>query len=206
MNAGSSRLLGVGIAHADVFFTLADDGVKRRKCAGRAMKITVGAAVGAVAIVGLVVGGGVPAAAAQGGPPPPHYTYSLIQRVKHINHVRKSQILARCAATTSGSSCSIITTKASQRTWGLALGASKGYISGVFNYSNSTTETVGINCTSPKMKKGQVYYAWPLGSYYDYKVRRTELYGPYNDVIAVKTSGIEHSFNPYSSGVACGTH
>ncbi len=142
----------------------------------------------------------------QGGPPPPSYSYALLHKVKHVDYVRKSQVLSRCKAVTAGSICTIVRTEASQRTWGLALGATKGYVSGTLNFSTSNTVTVGVNCTSPRLKKNQVYYAWPLGSYYGYKIRRTERYGAYNKVVGVTTSGTEHSFNPYSSGVACGTH
>lgn len=141
-----------------------------------------------------------PANAAPGGLPS---TTTVVNKVAHKNYINKSQVLGECRTVTAGQTCSFANATSSTRTVQVALGVSKGFVTGSLNISSATTVSVTVSCTSGVMKAGQRYRAWPIGTRYDYRIKRA-----WNSVLfpnkPAEYSKVLHAFNPGKNRYACG--
>lgn len=131
------------------------------------------------------------------------YVYSVVNKsVNNANYINTGQLLANCSGST-GTSCAISSTKSATRSISLSLSMSRASVAGALGISSAASQSLAISCTSPKLKAGQVYKAYPRGVRYQYKVTRTQrtwtqagwVNGP------TSTSGWLYAFNP--TGIHC---
>ncbi len=130
------------------------------------------------------------------------YVHELVNRSKETYWTNKSQKLGFCYSE-NGGTCTISKGTTSTRTFQGELEIPVKRIAAIIGISQSTSVSVSVSCTSPKLKKDQRWVAWPVGSNHKYKVKRTAYYG--SKVIEVKTgSNFKYTFNPYQNGFKCG--
>lgn len=123
--------------------------------------------------------------------------HRITDKSKTSNYVRRAQTLATCKAVTTGVTCTISKSASSTRTVQVGLGLKREDITSNLGFSSSSTVSVTVSCTSPKMSKGQVFKAFPLGDHHRYKVVRESMIG-------TEKTGWLYAFNPYTNGFACG--
>lgn len=105
-------------------------------------------------------------------------------------------------ALSSGVRCQITSGKQITRSINVGLGASRSFVAGQLGISSAGSTTTTVSCTSPGLKKGQVFSAYALGDRYKYQVfRKSKSHGI---VIKTETSGWLHAFDPYRNDIACG--
>ena len=95
-------------------------------------------------------------------------------------------------------------------TFGLSLGASKGFVAGSLNISTASTVGVSTDC-SGKTPREDDPNAYSRGSMHQYKIKRvvTAVYSPYRSTptarVASPTAGTTISgylyFNPYKNAI-----
>ena len=113
------------------------------------------------------------------------------------SYVNYAETIGTCHVISAGVTCQISQSSTSTRTVQLALGASRGFVTGKIGISSATSVSVQISCTSPPMQPGQVFRARPYGERYRYKIWRYQ-YG------SSTTSGWLYTFNPYQNAFSCG--
>ena len=124
--------------------------------------------------------------------------YAIVSKSSRSNYVDKTQVLGSCRALSNGTSCSISQLNASTNTVQTSFTVSKGWVTGQLGYSYSATTSISVTCNSPKMKKGQRFVAYPTGTRYSYKIKRTDIVG------ATTTSATLYSFKTTKNAIACG--
>lgn len=133
-----------------------------------------------------------------------NYTaYRMLNRTLYSNSfTNSSQTLATCQSV--GGTCTISRALSATRTIGLTLGASRSWASAQLNISAASTQTVTAACTSPTLRSGQTWRAYPHGQRWSYRIQ-SQYYG--NDggvdfpIGSPQTSGTLYAFNP--TGVSC---
>lgn len=118
------------------------------------------------------------------------------------NYINKGEQLASCTALTSGVTCSITKARQATRTIQTTFGITRDAVASSLSISSADSVTVSIQCSSPVMKKGQTFKAWPSGKRFSYQIKQETLTMPSMQVISSKTSTTQYAFNP--TGVACG--
>jgi hypothetical protein len=159
----------------------------------------------ALAAVVLPTSSGAFAAVPSKTPPHGYTSYEVInKKTLSTDWDDKSQELGRCKS--NGGTCSIQRGETATRTIGLSLGVSRSVVAGSLNISASTAVTTTVGCTSPKLKKGQVWKAWPNGTRYSYKVKKTvnQPAGSGKRKITTTTSGTLYAFSPRANSISCG--
>ena len=100
----------------------------------------------------------------------PFTEYKMVDRKRvSSQYTNLSQLLAMCRA--SSGVCTTDESKSATRTIGLALGATRSWAAGQLSISTAASRTLSISCTSPRLKAGQVWKAYPLGVRWSYKIR-----------------------------------
>ncbi|WP_156761381.1 hypothetical protein [Microbacterium karelineae] len=128
--------------------------------------------------------------------------------MKKTYQVDRSRVIGYCKIGTDGGKCTISKGETATRTINVALGASRGLVSGQLGISSSHSQTVTIGCESDPdgMKAGQVWRAYAVGDKFTYKVKKRETrYSNDGRVLSTNTSysGLLWAFNPYSNGLFC---
>jgi len=118
------------------------------------------------------------------------------------NYTNRAQQLGSCKAARAGTTCTISVTKAATRTVGLALGASRATVTAGLNISKSSTVSMSVSCSSPTLRAGQTYRAWPRGKRYSYQVWKTA--SNTAGVVTVSKSGTLYAFDPGQNAITCG--
>ncbi len=130
--------------------------------------------------------------------------YKLVNRSKTTNVTNTKQIIARCVH--DGGRCTLTQFANSTRTFGAALGISIKAIASDLSISASRSVTIGASasCTSSrKLKRGEVFVAYPMGSRHKYRVKRTVAGSRNPSDNGSVTSGWRYTFNPYQVGIDC---
>lgn len=125
------------------------------------------------------------------------YTLHLVKTGNKKNQVNKSSVLASCSVGRSGTTCTITKGKTATRTVETGLGFSRKRISASLGISASKSVSINVSCTSPKLKKGQVFRAYPVGTRHYYTLYR------YNNKTGSKKVEKKSAFNPYSNQIHC---
>ena len=132
------------------------------------------------------------------------YRYRVVDKV-HKNY-QFGSVFGSCKVMTTGSVCDISKNLSASRTIGVAFGLSRSAVATQLNISSAKTQSVSVGCTSPKMKKGQVWEARSVGTRYVYKIRKDKAYKPRfgrTRWAPKATSGFRVAFNPSKSHIAC---
>lgn len=125
----------------------------------------------------------------------------VVSHSKTTNYVDKSRKIAYCNVATTGLSCSINRTASATRTIQVSLGASKDFIASSLGFSSASSVSVGVTCSSGKLKKGQSLVAYSVGSRHKYKVNKIDARS--GIILSNQTSGWLYAFNPYKAGISC---
>ena len=129
----------------------------------------------------------------------PVVTYrEVINKTSQSNYIRYGEAnrLTHCVVVTSGQTCTISRTFDVTRSIGVSLGMTRAAVAASLSISSASSVSVGVSCTSPTMKVGQKYEAYPVGTRYTYKIKRWGTNQP------ATTSGTLSAFNP-NRGIAC---
>lgn len=130
-----------------------------------------------------------------------HYVM-LNKKTVSKSYVDKAHPLGSCKAGKSGVTCRIDITTSATRTVGLALGATRGWASGQLSISSAKTQSTAVSCTSPKLKKGQVFRAYPRGTRYSYTIQKW-LVTTTGYVYVLGKSKTLYAFNPKKNSIYC---
>ena len=113
------------------------------------------------------------------------------------------QPIGSCSVGKKGGTCTIAAGRTATASISTSLGVSKSVISGTVGFSASTSYTITVSCSSPKLKSGESWTAWPTGDRWVYKVQKGWKYPP-NTFVAEKTSGTLYAFKPHKNAIVCG--
>jgi hypothetical protein len=122
--------------------------------------------------------------------------YEVMSTAKATNHVDWGQTLGSCTALSNGITCTVTKLRSSTNTVQTKFSVSKGWVTGELGYSYAGTTSMSVSCTSPKLKKNQTFSAYPKGTMYYYKIKKT--FGG-----KVTTSDLLHSYNTARNQIAC---
>jgi len=129
------------------------------------------------------------------------YYSTVVQKKIYQHFTFTSKEIARCAAVTPGLTCTIHKTASATRTIQLDLGLSRAAVAAHLQISSAATQSVSVQCTSGKLKAGQVLVAYSVGTRYTYKIERHMTSPPYDYVIG--TSSLLSAFDPSPAGISC---
>ncbi|GAA3637511.1 hypothetical protein GCM10022200_21060 [Microbacterium awajiense] len=159
------------------------------------------AALGIAAGVGLVLGMTTPASALV------DYSYRVVNASKSTYYTNFGQVVGSCKALTTGTTCTISKGKTATRTIGTSLGYTRSGVAASLNMSSASSVTISVSCTSPVLKAGQTFYAYPVGDRWSYRIKKDTIYSYTNTGTIYKTtteySNYLTAFNPYASSIAC---
>lgn len=117
-------------------------------------------------------------------------------------------VFADCRVTTTGGVCTITKGRSASRDIQVSLGVSRSEVAANLSISSSTSVSVGVSCTSPTLKAGQVWKARSVGTRYYYNVRKQEGRAsgkvPTYKWTTVATSGRLTAHNPSPNRISCG--
>jgi hypothetical protein len=112
-------------------------------------------------------------------------------------YTESSRQIGTCLVTRTGGSCSISVSTTLSASIGVALGMSSGAIASQLGVA--TSAGVSVTCSSPAMKAGQTWHAWPRGTRHSYQVRHVQ-----NPGSGTTTSGALYAFVPRMNAITCG--
>ncbi|TWX38558.1 hypothetical protein ES689_07975 [Frigoribacterium sp. ACAM 257] len=134
------------------------------------------------------------------------YRYRIVNAQVTANAPGKLPI-AKCAAASDETSCTISAGVSTTATVGISLGVSaqavvQGLgptITGGFNASSSLTVTMNVGCSAPPLRKGQAFAAFAVGTRVTYQVQKTNVFTG-KKILSNELS----AFFPEANGIACG--
>jgi hypothetical protein len=94
-----------------------------------------------------------------------------------------------------GSTCTLSVTESVSTTIQSAFGYSQSGVAAQLSFAYNRSVSTGASCTSPKLKSGQKYVAYRLGTQAMYKIRHTT-YSQFGT--KTETSGWLFSWEPYT--------
>jgi len=167
------------------------------------MNRTFGIAAVAILSATLIAAGGTSATA---GTAERVATASVVRSVINKStvssrYVDMSKSIASCSVGPAGGSCSITRGSTVTQTVQLALGISRGNVTGSLGLSSASSRSLTVGCTSLSMKAGQVYRAYAVGPRYKYQVKAVSMVGYL--VAKTETSGVLYAFDPKPSDIHC---
>ena len=127
----------------------------------------------------------------------PHYHYIKDKRVVSSSYTNYSNELASCRALSNNVTCTAAVSRGATRTIGVDLGMSRSLVAAGLNISAGHSVSFNTSCTSPPLRAGQTFRAYPRGVRYSYKVVRVV-------ITQVTTSGTLYAFNPSANQISCG--
>lgn len=95
-----------------------------------------------------------------------------------------------------GGTCTIGKVASRTTQVGTSLGMSKGSVAASIDVSLSKTSSTSVSCTSPRLKRGQIYRAYVRGISKSYKIRKTYAGHTW-------TSGTLAAREPYKLSITC---
>lgn len=136
------------------------------------------------------------------------YRLSLVNVTTTTNVPGPSGLpIAKCAAASDGTTCTIQAGISAAATVGVSLGVNvqavvQGLgptITGGFSASKTLTVSLTVGCSSPALQKGQAFGAFTVGTLVTYQIRKT-------DVFTGRTTTSEEleAYFPEPNGIACG--
>lgn len=167
------------------------------------MNKAVKMALGAAMAVGLVLG-----AAQTASAEPAHTDSDIGTYTKHevINKTSKStygsQRLSYCTVGRTGATCTVAKTVTATRSIAVDLGFSRAEVAGKLNVSASNSVSIAVSCTSPKLKAGERWSAYPTGKAFTYKLRSTTYRDTGVVISGPTTSKTLSAFSP-DGGIHC---
>lgn len=132
--------------------------------------------------------------------------HEVVNVRKFPNKKDTSRPIASCEILRNGSTCTISKGATATRTVQVDFGVDYKWVSSKIGVSASKSQTVSVGCVSPPMKKGQIYRAWAVGDWREYRIHQWYSdNGPDGDPhFGDKYSKWLYSFSPYPSAIACG--
>jgi hypothetical protein len=153
--------------------------------------------IAAVAIGVLVALSGSTAANAAGSGVSRTY---LIDITKTTHVIKKTHAIAKCTIGSGGGTCNIQKGHWTTNTISVSLGMDVEGVAGELGASTAKTTTLTVGCNSPKLKPGESWVAYPIGTSYRYKIRHevaTFIGG------SVTTSKWLTAYHAYSTQIYC---
>ncbi len=115
-------------------------------------------------------------------------------------HTYKDDVLYQLGSIAScrnaGGTCTIQRVESRTTTLSTSLGLSKGALAASLGFQEGYTSSTAVSCTSPKLKRGDTYRAYVVGTTKMYKIQRT--YACHTD-----TSGFLFSRQPKKADIYC---
>jgi hypothetical protein len=156
-------------------------------------------ALAASALGLLIAVGGATAAYANGAIDVTH-KYSIIHKTTTHGYKNLHDVIGGCARGTSGV-CHVTVGKSATNTFGTSLGITVDELASILNVSTARTQSVSVGCASPKLKRGQGYRAYSVGTLYRYKIREYAVVGTVHRLLA--TSGWKTTYKASASTIYC---
>ncbi|KHK96346.1 hypothetical protein LK09_15240 [Microbacterium mangrovi] len=131
-------------------------------------------AAGALSLA-LVAGGTTTASAAGDVSPERVVRQSTTYKVVNISrsyHVRGTQEIGRCGVGSNGTTCSITKTRGATRSIQSSFGLTRGAVAAGLSITSAASVQVSVGC-SRKINRNQVLVAYPIGTKYRYRIRKT---------------------------------
>lgn len=164
------------------------------------MRKSIRLAIGGLTGFALVAGIAVPASADSA------VQTWVINKSKASSVINYSQTMATCRVGSNGSTCTISRGKSATRTITATLGMSRAGVASSLGISSASAVTVSTSCTSPKMRAGQTWSAYPVGDRWSYRIhKRTSRFSNQGRPLSETNeySGYLSAFNPYSASIYC---
>ena len=134
--------------------------------------------------------------------PAAHPGYRLVFEAVNVtstaNFANTSSLIARCYA--SGGFCNIESGRSAAIDISLSVGADRGSIAGSLGVSASSAVSLTVGCRSPQLADGQAWSAYPVGTRFSYRIKRSEYRGPKP---SISYSGYLSAFVPYPNQISC---
>lgn len=167
----------------------------RRPSARRASALALaGATLAATATAGLCV----PANAAVPAPPQLLTAYTMVNIYTNPGTwVDYKHRVAYCSADVGGT-CTITKAQALATNVQVDFGLSKSWVSGKLGFSLSQTNSTSVSCQSGKMKAGQVYAGYRVGTRKSYRIQKWQGASGH-PLQLVSTSAYLEAFQPDSN-------
>lgn len=169
------------------------------------MKKFASVLISAAFATAIAIGGIAAPASAATSTPPAHPDgggnvtyYSIVHTGTTYNFTDYTHEIGRCYAPAGGITCTIATTTTATRTIGTALTMTTGWVASQLGISSSSGVSTTISC-SRLMAAGQSLVAFPMGTYYQYKIAKTVA-----PLGGTTYSGPLQSFDPTPNAVTCG--
>jgi hypothetical protein len=135
--------------------------------------------------------------------PPSKARRVIIAKRVSTTYMNYAKPVGSCSVGKKGGTCTISKGETATASISTSLGVSKGVIAGTVGFSASESYPITASCSSPELKKGETWTAWPKGDRWAYKVQTGQKYPP-NTFVAEKTSGTLYAFKPHSNAIVCG--
>ncbi|HEX7716624.1 MAG TPA: hypothetical protein VF416_05000 [Marmoricola sp.] len=149
-----------------------------------------------LSVVGLQGATGAPATAVPCGTgcyPGPQYK---VIDVHTYNDDILYQLGSVASCRNAGGTCTITRVESRTTTISTGLGLSKGAVAASIGFQVGYTSSTSVSCTSPKLKQGQVFRAYVVGTTKMYKIQRT--YAGHTD-----TTGYLFARQPKKADIYC---
>lgn len=120
----------------------------------------------------------------------------MVNKLSYPTYTNFSNRLTYCVAGTTGTTCTLSTTKDATRSIGLDLGITRSAVAASLNISSAWTRSVSVSCTSPALTVGQKFAAYPRGTKFTYRIKR------WGTMQTTTYSSYLSAFNP-DGGILC---
>jgi hypothetical protein len=135
---------------------------------------------------------------------PPCCKNGWVYRAENIRssypEINFRQELKRCHIHRAKGTCTISETREASVTVEVTAGVSRGIISGQLGFGRTKSVSVSVSCTSPVLRKGQSWVAYPLGRLYTYNITKQDAMGFFKKTVVKRNA---KAFKPYG-GFSCG--
>lgn len=159
-------------------------------------RTTRGLAALLIATSGLVLGVANPAQAWEG----PGYDVKVVHvSSRATDQVNWNQVLWTCSGTP-GVVCSLSETRSATRTISVDFNVTRAFVASKIGISSSTTQSIGVSCTSTLTSTKRTLRAYPRGTRITYRIEK-KYYDGNGRYIGSDWSGTLTAFNP--SGFHC---
>lgn len=168
------------------------------------MNKAVAVVMGAALAAGLVFAGAQTASAEPAHTDSDIGTYTTHQVInKTSKHTyNTAQRLSYCDVSRTGATCTISKTASATRSIAVDLGITRSEVAGSLNISASSSVSIAVSCTSPKLNAGERWSAYPNGTAFTYNVKSTTYRDTGVIISGPTTSGKLHAFSP-DGGIHC---
>ncbi|PZE90772.1 hypothetical protein DEJ00_08420 [Curtobacterium sp. MCLR17_039] len=130
------------------------------------------------------------------------YTQRTVINKTSKHAYNKKDRLSYCDVSRTGATCTVSKSTTATRSIAVDLGITRSEVAGKLNISASSSVAISVSCTSPKLKKGERWSAYPNGTAFSYNIRSTTYRDTGVIISGPTTSGKLHAFSP-DGGIHC---